>query len=748
MAEKRKRQLAAIMFTDIVGYSAMMNTNEQEGIKKANHYRQVLTKQVSKHSGEIVQHYGDGSLSIFSSSVEAVNCAKNIQIKFRNEPKVPLRIGIHLGDIVLDGEDIYGDGVNIASRVESMGNTGSVLMTERIFHDLKSHPDLALSSLGRFQFKNIANPLEVFALANKGFPIPDKNKISGKLESASLTNPSHRNLWLSIVGVIALLIGWYLWNHFSNTLKTTPSETKERIGIAVLPIENLSKTKENKVICNGLMQEIIARISAVKDFRVLPRTSVLQVANNNLSIPEIAKELGVQYILEGSLQSSNDQIRINANLIKANDNEVVWNQNFEGDYTQIFNFQLAIAMSVSKQLGITLSPLQSDIVTRQPAKNRLAYEKYLNGLEQQNNFEEQKDTRYLQKAKLLFLDATKVDDKFAEAYVQLSQVFYDLDKGEGLLLDSSIYYANKAIEINPNLSQAYLYKGRANFMSGSKNQAEKELLKSYELNPSSDEVCTQLKFYYLFINQYDKAYHYAQEALLLNPKNVVNYSGLAQIYGRVGMEKEAYDILSKGRMRFGENNNHLTGRLGWLDYTFKNDASLLIEFFSKLHEENKADWFFTLYLGDFYSRTGQYKKANEYFNPCYNTSPPCNYPWEIMRIKYAYTLSKLGKKELIKKYIDDVLFRRTKFLQPESSFYHFNFQALAGAHALVGNADSTIYWLQKWKKSYGNFDLNLLKKDSLFVPIWNTSKGQEFLQKEQAKIDSMAANIRMMRIKG
>ena len=222
MSKKRKRQLVAIMFTDIVGYSAMMNTNEQKGIIKANRYRKVLSERVEKYSGEIIQHYGDGSLTTFSSSVEAVICAKEIQEELRNQPHVPLRIGIHLGDVVLDGEEIYGDGVNIASRVESMGIAGSILMTERITHDLKSHPNLELALLGSFQFKNIANPLEVFALANKDFPIPDKNKIIGKLESTPTTTKLNRYLWLSLIGLTTLFVGWLLWQQLSKPPKVNP----------------------------------------------------------------------------------------------------------------------------------------------------------------------------------------------------------------------------------------------------------------------------------------------------------------------------------------------------------------------------------------------------------------------------------------------------------------------------------------------------------------------------------------------
>jgi len=745
VAEKRKRQLAAIMFTDIVGYSAMMNTNEQEGITKANRYRQILSELVEQHDGEIIQHYGDGSLSVFSSSVQAVTCAEAIQIELRKEPKIPLRIGIHLGDVVLDGEEIYGDGINIASRVESMGIAGSVLMTERISHDLRSHPDLELTSLGKFQFKNIANSLEVFALVSKDFPIPDKNNISGKFESNTLpTSQSNRKLRFLALGLVALITGWMILQHFSNTSKTTSSNTKERISIAVLPIENLSTNPENASICNGLMQEIIARISAVKDFRVLPRTSVLQVANNNLSIPEIAEELGVKYVLESSLQSSNDQIRINANLIQANDNEVLWNQNFKGDYAQIFDFQAEIAQSVSKELGTTLSPLQTDIIARRPTKNMQAYKEYLKGLEELNLYSELFNRDHLEKAKTHFLNVIKIDKTFAEVYVKIGEIYYSLDDGSGILLDSTLYYANTALSINPNIADAYLLKGDVSYTNGL-DSAEDELLKGHKLNPSSPEVNNRLSSYYLYKNQYDKAFRYAQEALLLAPKKSNYYRMVARIYSRCGMEKETYETLSKGIAK--TNDKSLLSRVGWADLAFKNDPTQLInQFLAELEKGNKHP-LYKFQLGHMYSRIGKYEKAKKFFDFCYAQNEPCASKNEFFRVLYAYTLRELGKKEDSEKYIEDVLKRRTKFLQPESSYYLYNFQALASAHALDGNADSTIYWLEKWK-NHGNFDILLFKNAPLYKPIINEPVVQEFVKKEQARIDSMAANILQMRIRG
>jgi adenylate cyclase len=175
-----KRQLAAIMFTDIVGYSAMMQADEQDGHSKANRYRQALEQYVEKHDGEIIQHYGDGSLSVFSSAVEAVGCAIDLQIVLKEEPQVPLRAGIHIGDIVIEGQEIYGNGVNIASRVESMGVANSILISDSVYKEVKNWPEIKTTSLGLFDFKNIETPVQLYAIANKGLVVPKEQDMRGK----------------------------------------------------------------------------------------------------------------------------------------------------------------------------------------------------------------------------------------------------------------------------------------------------------------------------------------------------------------------------------------------------------------------------------------------------------------------------------------------------------------------------------------------------------------------------------------
>jgi len=178
----KERRLAAIMFTDIVGYSAMMHKDEKSSLEILNRHRNILEQCTAAHYGKVIHYYGDGSLSIYNSSIEAVTCAIEMQEAYRSDPKVPLRIGIHLGDIVIGDGDVYGNGVNVASRIETLGIPGCILVSKRIQEDFISHPEFYYISMGKFEFKNITNPIEVLAISNEGLAIPDKYKITGKLK--------------------------------------------------------------------------------------------------------------------------------------------------------------------------------------------------------------------------------------------------------------------------------------------------------------------------------------------------------------------------------------------------------------------------------------------------------------------------------------------------------------------------------------------------------------------------------------
>ena len=283
---KEIRMLAAIMFTDMVGYTALMQENERQAKNLRNKHKEVLENLVSEHRGQILQYYGDGTLSIFGSAIEAAVCASKIQQELQIEPKVPLRIGIHAGDVVYDDEGVYGDGVNIASRIENLAVPGSVLISEKINDELKNQKEISTVFLGRYELKNVKVPVKLYAINSEGLVVPSYKDIEGK---------------------------------------TSNSDS----SIAVLPFINLSAERDNEYFSDGITEELLNALAKVDGLLVTSRTSSFAFKGKNIDIREIGRQLGVKTLLEGSVRKYGNRVRVTAQLINADDGYHKWSETYD-----------------------------------------------------------------------------------------------------------------------------------------------------------------------------------------------------------------------------------------------------------------------------------------------------------------------------------------------------------------------------------------------------------------------------------
>jgi TolB-like protein/class 3 adenylate cyclase len=328
------RKLAAIMFTDMVGYTRLMQRDEKHAKKLRDRHREIQRREIKNFDGEILQYYGDGTLCIFNSSISAVSCAWELQKEFNKEPKIPLRIGIHTGDIVHDEEGIYGDSVNIAARIESMAIPGSVLFSIKVMDDLKNHPEFSMISLGDFNLKNVDRPIEIMALSNPGLNVPQPDMMQGKGE-------------------------------------------RVKKSLAVLPFVNMSNDPENEYFSDGITEEILNVLAKIEEIRVTARMSSFAFKGKSIDIREVAKELNVNHILEGSVRKAGNRVRITAQLISARDGYHIWSENFDRELEDIFSLQDEIAQNITSRLAEKLI-----VKVKKPAtqiKNTDAYQSYLKG---------------------------------------------------------------------------------------------------------------------------------------------------------------------------------------------------------------------------------------------------------------------------------------------------------------------------------------------------------------------------------
>jgi adenylate cyclase len=487
----QSRRLAAIMFTDIVGYTALMQTNEEEAKEKRQRHKLVFNHSVEEHRGKVLQYFGDGTLSIFSSAIDCVNCAIAIQQQLNQPPKVDVRIGIHTGDISYDDEGIYGNGVNIASRIETLSVPGGIFISDRVYEDIKNHKHILTREIGFFDMKNVQQPVHVFAIANEGLVVPNRNELRGK----------------TIQPV--------------NTL-------------AVLPFVNLSNDADNEYFSDGITEELLNALTAVEGLRVTSRTSSFALKGRNEDIRDIASKLNVEKIVEGSVRKSGNRVRITAQLVNAVDGFHIWSETYDRDLTDIFRVQDEISKIIANKLRTKLSiDNRNELLVKAPVENLEAYSLFLKGKYYQNKetpAEMFKAIDYFRQSIALAPDFALPHAFIAAAYGLLGSI--------GIVPPQEAYHqivenSNRALELDNSLPQGHVARGMGYlFFDWRWDDAYRSLMKAIELNPGSTEAYWVLGYYYLIVNEPANAVAALEKAWQQDPlsMSLARSLGIAYFY--------------------------------------------------------------------------------------------------------------------------------------------------------------------------------------------------------------------------
>jgi adenylate cyclase len=502
------RQLAAIMFTDIQGYTAFMQENEDRAISLKDRHREVIEQEHEHFHGRIVNYYGDGTVSIFQSAVEAVLCALAMQQAFQTDPKVPVRIGIHLGDIIINDNQIFGDGVNLASRVESLGVPGSVLLSEKLNDEISNQPEIKTVSVGSYQFKNVKRAVEVFALAHEGLVVPPFNSLTGKTEEKKT----------------------------SKIKKKLPPKS-----VAVLPFANMSNDPEQDYFSEGIGEEILNSLAAVKELKVASRTSSLQFHGKKIDLYEVAEKLGVSTVLEGSVRKHGDRLRIVVQLINVENGFHLWSERYDRFTDDIFTIQDEIAQAVTEKLKVTLLGKPSAKLIRSKTSNTEAYELYLKG-----RFHTNRRGPSIMTGIHYFQLAIDLDPNFALAHSGFADANF-MAAFYGMVPSNEVIYkakeaAEKAIRLDPTLCEPYCSLGCYYACFGwDWVAAEKNFLKSIELNPKY----SQALYWYgsLFLawgkGDFKEAEKYGKQATKVEPLSSICHGMYASILHTCGKYTQA-----------------------------------------------------------------------------------------------------------------------------------------------------------------------------------------------------------------
>ena len=527
----QSRQLAAIMFTDIVGYTAMMQQNEEKAVAVIKHYNSVLDKWVSHFKGQVLNYYGDGSLCIFSSATDAVNCSLAVQKDLKSEPVVPLRIGLHIGEVFFEDAKALGDGVNVASRVQSLGQENTILVSEEIYDKIKNNPSIITKSLGHFDFKNVGKSMEVFALTNEGLFVPQRKKMQGKLKKK---NVQRRNIIaaLSLLVIIAAIFFIYKSSFNKNDKVSDKS-------IAVLPFADMSAAKDQEYFSDGLSEELLNLLSKIPELKVIGRTSSFSFKGKNEDLRVIGEKLGVAHILEGSVQKEGNKIRVTAQLIKAIDGTHLWSQKYDRDLKGIFELQDEIAADVVQQLKLKLLAVPSAKVSG--TGNVEAYNLILQG----NYFYDRLDQESVAKAVDFYKQALAVDSTNARAWEKLAdavsrqawQNYIDRDLGR----EQAKQAALKSIALDKDLAEGYVELGdHYLYYEFNWKAAEENYLKALKLAPDNPDILYSLGGgLYFATGRWDDAIKNMKRCIELDPLKPLSHLNLGNILSHAGRFDEA-----------------------------------------------------------------------------------------------------------------------------------------------------------------------------------------------------------------
>jgi adenylate cyclase len=560
------RQLAAILFADMTGYTALMQENEQLARSKRQRLKEVLEDTVARFHGKILQYYGDGSLSIFNSAIDSVHAAIEIQQQLQQHPKVDLRIGIHTGDVIIEEESIYGDGVNLASRIESLAVPGGVFVSEKVYDELRNQEHIQTRELGYFELKNIKQPIRVYAIANNGIVVPGRNEVRGKTAA-----PVNR--------------------------------------LAVLPFVNMSADPENEYFSDGITEELLNTLTRVDGLQVTSRTSAFAFKGKNDDIRDIAIQLNVDKILEGSVRKAGNRVRITAQLINAADGFHLWSETYDRKLDDIFEVQDEISGIIANKLKEDLTGAQRPSI-KSSVKNIAAYTHYLKGLHFKNKITPA-DTR---KAIECFKQAIAIEPGYAEAYAMVAQCYCSLGT-MGQMIPHTAFeighqYADKALELDATIAEGHIAKAMAYLYYEWKwQQAYDALQKAIELNPSRVEAYDLLGFYYIAHNEKPQAVKVLEQAEQTDPLSSTIIRSLGMMY----MFSEQFDDAVRQAEKLLEMNPEMRSAIELKAWAIgmKGDWQAAMRLFEEVHRLTGHPLKGLMGLGMAYARCGMMDKAME-----------------------------------------------------------------------------------------------------------------------------------------
>ena len=719
-------QLAAIMFTDIVGYTKLMGEDEVKTMDILKRNREIHQTDIKNYNGRLLKEMGDGILASFTSVLDAVHCAGKIQEEARNAD-YPLKIGIHLGEILVENDDVYGDGVNIASRIQETGKGGQILVSETVHANIENKPGITSRFQEEKQLKNVKDPVRIYAIDLDATQIPEPVRDREKsFSKRSVLVPA-------FVVLLVLFATYFLYDKFWNI----PVNKITDKSIAVLPFKNLSNDPDKQYLADGTMDAILNNLAKIKDIKVMSRTSTLQYRDDPKDPREIGKELDVAYVLEGSFQMYGEKARLIVQLISTDDGSHKWSEEFDRDWKDIFAVQSEVAQTIANQLQAVITPEEKERIGKIPTADLTAYDIYLRGQQYMEDYwlsnKGEEEFKNVIIAEKLFNQALQIDSGFARAWYGKAHVV-----GQGPNPDSVIYYNKMAISFDPDLDDAYGMLGLYYAIKDSLDKALEYGEKAIDLNPNNETSYWSLGNIHRLLRNYVKAMQYFKRSEELARGGDLWYHRIhtiGMLYMEIGAYQKAREYLRRA-IRLKPDYYYSRLELADLEAKQNNIESALMY----------ADTMFSLKPnGTSYMRMMLYHTMLENFEEAekaLNGFIQLNNGEIPARDAYlaGWVYWKLGKREKsVESFNRHIDWNLAELESGNDSFYR-----RAAVYAFLDRREEAIEALQE--HSLGTADFILI--DPMFENLWEEEEFQNLVAKAQAEMAEIRDEIRQMEAEG
>jgi TolB-like protein/class 3 adenylate cyclase/Tfp pilus assembly protein PilF len=530
-----ERKLAAIMFTDIVGYTALMAESEERGLRVRERHRSLVRPLVEQYHGDSIEVRGDESLSVFPTALDAVNCALAIEEQLRDDPELNLHLGIHLGDLVLQGGEVSGDGVNIASRICSLSEGGGLCVSGEVYRSIRNQAGIEAVPIGEHELKNVPEPVAIYAVSGRAAP---PRPVSRTAPGTRLAVASSLRWAVPAFAVIAIGVGWWLYR--------PAAELPPIRSIAVLPLENLSGDPEQEYFADGMTEAVISEFAQIASLRVISRTSVMQYKGIRRHLPEIARELNVEGIIEGSALRVGDRVRITLQLLDARNDHHLWAQSYERDMRDVLALQGEIARTVAREVEAELTPKEQALLRTARSVDPEAHDAYLRGTLLLAEVTPPDLFRAIQ----YFEQAVKLDPDHAEAWVGLADAYRTLGWGLGSLPPAEARpkartAVERALDLDDSLARAHASLGDllAHY-EWRWSEAAEELRRAVELSPGDPIVNNRYGLYLSAVGRHEEAIRFHQKAVDSDPASLhFRFDKALALYHARDYERSTEEVL-------------------------------------------------------------------------------------------------------------------------------------------------------------------------------------------------------------